>query len=165
VLLPHLDDARVDDWVDVGGQVVALLRVVLAVEPLHDVEAVGPVQLDWIAVEEVWHHHEVAVGGELVGDQLCVVELVADHVGDAVLSCVSVAKVPSPSPCIEVKDGVPKCWVVWVGRLDIHDDPIFAGLANSIDLKVAELGQLALRGALVAHTLVAALSWRIGRHG
>lgn len=89
VLLAKLDDAGVDDGIDVRGIVGALLRVVFAGEPLLDVEVVRAVQLDGVAVEEVGHQDEVAVGGQLVGDELDVDELVADDIGDAVLALVS----------------------------------------------------------------------------
>jgi hypothetical protein len=45
-----------------------------------------------------------------------------------------------------------------------HQDSILALLANGVDLKVTELGQLALRCALVPDALVAALAGRIGSH-
>ena len=56
----HLLQHRLDDWVHVLRQVV--------LQPGHQVEARWPVDLDRVAVEEVGHHDEVAVGGELVGD-------------------------------------------------------------------------------------------------
>jgi hypothetical protein len=60
-----------------------LIGMILAIEPFHDVEVARAVELDWVAVEEIGHHHEVAVGGELVGDQVGVVEAVANDVCDA----------------------------------------------------------------------------------
>lgn len=62
-----------------------LLRVVLAVQPLHEVEVARAVEGDRVSIEEVGHHDEVAVGGELVGDELGVIKAVADHVGDALV--------------------------------------------------------------------------------
>ena len=60
------------------------LRPVDAVvlDPAGEVEVGGPVQRDGVAEEHVGHVGEVAVGGELVGDQLGVLEAVADDVGD-----------------------------------------------------------------------------------
>ena len=60
------------------------LRPVDAVvlDPAREVEVAGPVQRDGVAEEDVGHVGEVAVRGELVGDQLGVLEAVADHVGD-----------------------------------------------------------------------------------
>lgn len=72
----HLDERGVDDRVDRGRQVAGW-----ALEPFLHVEPCGPVQGDGVAVEEVRHDDEVAVGGELVGDELGVDEGVADHVG------------------------------------------------------------------------------------
>lgn len=40
----------------------------------------GRVQLIWIAVEKVGHDDQVAVRGELVGDELLVDEFMAEHV-------------------------------------------------------------------------------------
>lgn len=83
VLLSQLDDAGINDGIDVGRVVSALLGVVLASEPLHDVETLGSVELDWVSIEQIRHHHEVAVCGELVSNKLGIVELVADDVGNA----------------------------------------------------------------------------------
>ena len=83
VLLSHLDDARIDDGIDVRRVVGALLGVVLAAKPLHDIESFRSVELDWIAIEKVRHHHEVAICSKLVSDQLDVDELVANDVRDA----------------------------------------------------------------------------------
>ena len=59
--------------------------MVLSFHPFHDVEITRFVQRDGILVEQVGHDHEVSVGGELVGDELDIVEAVADDVGDAVV--------------------------------------------------------------------------------
>lgn len=53
-----------------------------AVQPLRPVESGGLVQGYGVAMEEVGHADEVAVGGELVGHQLGVDEGVADDVGE-----------------------------------------------------------------------------------
>ena len=78
----ELDDARVDDRVDGWGEVRSFVGAVFALHPLWELEAVGPVEGDGVAGEEVRHGDEVAVGGELVGEELGVYEGVADHVGD-----------------------------------------------------------------------------------
>ena len=57
--------------------------VVLALQPLHDVEVARLVERDRVALEQVGHHDEVAIGGELVGNELGIVEAVADYVGNA----------------------------------------------------------------------------------
>jgi hypothetical protein len=63
--------------------VSALLGMVLAAEPLHDVEAFGPVELDWVAIKEIGHHDKVAVRSKLVSNELDVIELMANNIGDA----------------------------------------------------------------------------------
>jgi hypothetical protein len=50
--------------------------------PLCKVKVNATVQFNWIAMEEIGHEREKAVGSELVGDELRVVELVADDVGE-----------------------------------------------------------------------------------
>ena len=86
VLLSKFDDTGIDDGINVRRVVRSLLRVEFAGEPLHDVEIGWAVQFDWVAVKEVRHHNKVAVGGELVSNQLDVVELVADDICDAMQS-------------------------------------------------------------------------------
>lgn len=39
----------------------SLLWMILSIQPLHDIEVGWPVQLDWVAVKEIWHHDKVAV--------------------------------------------------------------------------------------------------------
>ena len=56
----HLLQHRLDDRVHVRRQVV--------LQPAHQVEVRWRVKLNRVTVEEVKHHDEVAVGGELVGD-------------------------------------------------------------------------------------------------
>lgn len=56
----------------------------MSLQPLLKVKVGATVQLDWIAVEKIGHEHEEAVGSKLVGDELSVVELVADDVGKTV---------------------------------------------------------------------------------
>lgn len=58
-LLTHLTDNIVNDGLDVLGQMV--------LEPLHDLEALGPIQRHGIALEQVGHHNKIAMRGELVG--------------------------------------------------------------------------------------------------
>lgn len=80
-LLLHVGDGLLDDRVDRVGQVALAFGAAL-LQPGHDVEVFGPVELDGVALEEVGHDDIVAVGGELVGDELGVDELMADHVGE-----------------------------------------------------------------------------------
>jgi len=80
-LLLHVRQRLLDDRVDLVGQVALALRAAL-LQPSHDVEVLGAVELDGVALEEIGHDDEVAVGGELVGDELGVDELMADHVGE-----------------------------------------------------------------------------------
>ena len=49
-------------------------------QPGHNVESSGRVQADGISVEQVRHNGPVAIGRELVRDELNVDEAVADHV-------------------------------------------------------------------------------------
>ena len=58
-------DYGVDGWWGVGDFLLGGL--VGALEPGLDVEVAGAVEGDGVPVEEVGHHHEVAVCGELVG--------------------------------------------------------------------------------------------------
>ena len=58
-------DYGVDGWWGVGDFLLGGL--VGALEPGLDVEVAGAVEGDGVAVEEVGHHDEVAVCGELVG--------------------------------------------------------------------------------------------------
>ena len=69
VLGAHGDEAGVDDGVDGGWGVGGFFfgGLVGALEPGLDVEVAGAVEGDGVAVEEVGHHDEVAVCGELVG--------------------------------------------------------------------------------------------------
>jgi hypothetical protein len=80
-LLLHVCQRLLDNRVDLVGQVALALRAAL-LQPGHDVEVLGAVELDGVALEEIGHDDEVAVGGELVGDELGVDELMADHVGE-----------------------------------------------------------------------------------
>lgn len=54
----------------------------MTLQPLWEIKVGATVQLHWIAMEKIGHEHEEAVGSELVGDELGIVELVADDVGD-----------------------------------------------------------------------------------
>ena len=80
-LLFHVRQSLLDNRVDLVGKVALALRATL-LQPSHDVEILGAVELDGVALEEIGHDDEVAVGGELVGDELGVDELMADHVGE-----------------------------------------------------------------------------------
>lgn len=50
--------------------------------PLGKIEIVATVQRNWVAMEKIGHECEEAIGSELVGDELSVVELVPDDVGE-----------------------------------------------------------------------------------
>ena len=78
----QLDDAGVDDRIDIGWKMGALLWVSLAVQPFHEVEITGSIERDWIAVEEVRHNCVIAIRSELIGVELSVVEAVADDICD-----------------------------------------------------------------------------------
>lgn len=54
----------------------------MTLHPLCEIKVGATVQLHWIAMEKIGHEHKEAVGSELVGDELSVVELVADDVGE-----------------------------------------------------------------------------------
>lgn len=76
---PHLLDNLLHDRVD-------LLEGVSPTgsrsrQPLHNIKSLRWVQADWIALEQIGHHDKVAIGGELVRDELGVDEFVADYVG------------------------------------------------------------------------------------
>lgn len=60
-----------------------LLRVVFTGQPFHDVKVARSVQRDGVLVEQVWGEDKVAIGGKLVGNQLGIVESVADDIGNA----------------------------------------------------------------------------------
>jgi hypothetical protein len=81
-LLLHVGQRLLDDRVDGVRQVALALGPALC-QPGHDVEVAASelVELDGVALEEVGHDDPVAVGGELVGDQLGVDEGVAHYVG------------------------------------------------------------------------------------
>jgi hypothetical protein len=81
-LLLHVCQSLLDDRVDGVRQVALALGAALG-QPLHDVEVSSAelVELDGVALEEVGHDGPVAVGGELVGDQLGVDQGVAHDIG------------------------------------------------------------------------------------
>ena len=54
----------------------------MTLHPLCEIKVGATVQLHWIAMEKIGHEHKEAVGSELVGDELSVVELVADDIGE-----------------------------------------------------------------------------------
>jgi hypothetical protein len=82
-LLLHVCQSLLDNRVDGVRQVALALGAALG-QPLHDVEvsAAELVELDGVALEEVGHDGPVAVGGELVGDQLGVDQGVAHDIGE-----------------------------------------------------------------------------------
>ena len=79
-LRPHLHQTGVNDGVDCRGQMAALRPTLCQLG--HQVKAFGRVEGNRVAIKEIRHHDEVAVCGELVGDELDVVESVAYDIGD-----------------------------------------------------------------------------------
>jgi hypothetical protein len=80
MLLLQRFDSGLDDWVD-GLLGVRILAVAAGREPLHEVEVGRAIQREGIAVEHVDDQRQVAVGGELVSNQLAV-DPDADDIGD-----------------------------------------------------------------------------------
>lgn len=74
VLLAQLGDTSFDDRIDNLSS--------MAILPLGKIKVVTTVQWNWIAVEKIRHECEEAVGSELVGDELSVVELMPEDVGE-----------------------------------------------------------------------------------
>jgi hypothetical protein len=70
-LLLHVCQGLLDDRVDGVRQVALALGSALG-QPLHDVKVSSAelVELDGVTLEKIGHDDPVAVGGELVGDQL-----------------------------------------------------------------------------------------------
>lgn len=81
-LLLHVCQSLLDNRVDGVRQVALALRAALG-QPSHDVEVACSelVELNGVALEEIGHDDPVAVGGELVGDQLRVDKGVAHDIG------------------------------------------------------------------------------------
>ncbi|KAI7288174.1 hypothetical protein KC345_g251 [Hortaea werneckii] len=72
----HLLDDGFHDGVHLAWTVALALRAALA-QPCHEVKAFGLVQRDRVTFKQVRHHDKVAIGGELVCNELGVDELVA----------------------------------------------------------------------------------------
>jgi len=163
IFRPHLYQTRVDDRIDHGRQVCDLFLIILSLYPLHDVKVARSVEWDGVAMEQVGHHDKVAVGRELVGDELCVDEAVADDVGDtAVHKPVSMAIffLTHPSSGKSQSGQGPVA--------DVHQDTLLCTLVLGVfgvDFKVAQRGDLAGGVAFVLDALVAAFSRWIGCHG
>lgn len=85
VFCSQLDDAGINDRVHRGREMGSLLWVICSLKPLHDVEIVITVQGNRILIEQIRHQHEVAIGSELVGDQLSVDKTVTNDIGYAVV--------------------------------------------------------------------------------
>lgn len=136
-----------------------LAWVVFSLQPLHYVEVAGAVQGDGILVEEIWHEDEVAVCCELVGDELGIIETMADYVGDASVDiCVSMDYTGVEESTYDFKVDIEGY---------VHEDTIFSALVFRVfrvDLEVTELGELAGRLALVRDAFVAAGSWWMRSH-
>lgn len=54
-------------------------RVVL--DPVHNLEALRPVQGNRVTLKQVGQQDEIAVGGKLISNELCVDKLVTDDIG------------------------------------------------------------------------------------
>jgi len=80
VLLLQILDGGLDDRVDSLDR-VRVLAIRAMVEPLHEIETFRSVERQGISVEHVDDDGVVAVGGELVGNELAV-EPDADDIGD-----------------------------------------------------------------------------------
>lgn len=69
VFCAHGDEAgiddRIDDWRGVGNFLVRFL--VVTFEPGLDVEVAWSIEGNGVTVEQIWHHHEISIGSELVG--------------------------------------------------------------------------------------------------
>lgn len=65
-----------------------LLLVVLAHQPFVEVQARGATNGDGITIEEIGDQDQVAIGGELVGDQLSILEAVAQDISQSILRSV-----------------------------------------------------------------------------
>jgi hypothetical protein len=50
--------------------------------PFRKIKVRWPIQWDGVAMEQIGHDDEVAIGGELVGDQLGIYKFVANDVGE-----------------------------------------------------------------------------------
>jgi len=72
-LLPELLYRRFYDGID------SFIAVVLL--PLHEVEVGRAVQLKRVAVEDIGHYDVVAIGRELIRNELSIDELVSDDIG------------------------------------------------------------------------------------
>ena len=57
-----------------------VLGMAITSKPLLNIEIARTVQRDWVAIKQIRHHYEVAVGSELVCDQLDVVEAMANDI-------------------------------------------------------------------------------------
>ena len=162
----HVLEDLLDDGVDLFGRVARAFAAVL--QPVHDVEALGAVQGDGVAVEEVGHDDEVAVGGELVGDELGVDEAVAD---DLVGKRVSGELVWNVSEEDEHQSGSgwPSLSAYLWGRRSrsrLHYDqcPRSCDLPNGVPLTVVHLLHLSGSLSFMLDADSAALSGRIGSH-
>jgi hypothetical protein len=149
-LLLHVCQSLLDDRVDSVRQVALALGAALG-QPLHDVKVSSAelVELDGVALKKIGHDDPVAVGGELVGDQLGVDEGVAHDIG-------------------KDDDGV--CGVLVLGVADVGGD--WGGMLVTGWLEcrfrrkrtVFDGGELALGFTFVPDTDGAAFTGRVGGH-
>jgi hypothetical protein len=71
-IVTHFCQDTLDDWVRLFREVV--------LHPVHDIEALGPVQWDCVAIKQVWQHNKVSRGSKLIRNELGVDEAVADDI-------------------------------------------------------------------------------------
>ena len=83
VLGAQFSNGLLQNRVDDGGSVRDLLVVVFAHQPLGEFQASGSTNGDGVTIEEIGDQDEVAIGGELIRDQLSVVEAVAKDIGQS----------------------------------------------------------------------------------
>lgn len=126
-----------------------LLWVICPLKPLHDVEIATTVQRDGILVEQIRTQYKVAIGSELVGDQLRVDKTMADDICDAVMVH------------WEISLGQSRRSIVLPGRLgvDVQENGLFCGLVlriGNIGLEITNLDEFPLGLTFMCNTFVAA---------
>lgn len=119
-------------------------------EPLHQIESLGWVERDGVPFKQVGHHDKVAIGGELVGDELGVVEFVADDVREEEDCCGGLLG-------------------FGVGDVGVDCSAILLGscgrlMGEGAGRTISNIFQLPFRSSLVLDADGAAFSWGVGGH-